>query len=241
MRARSLCLGFLYLIFCVPSAHAADLTKIERTIAKEPKYQGEPEYCLLVFGPEAGFRVWLVADGDVLYVDRNGNGDLTEPGECARAKIVKKGGRRGTYLDFGAGRIVGPGGMTEFDLNSVRYEKQGTWEIYISGGGRYDYAGLDGPGPLRFASRPEDAPTIHSMGPITLRRFDPSFCSLHPVKPGPLVRGQPNELAFSVGTPGLGAGTFLRHSEEVRNGMTASVQIRFPGGATTAASLTPDL
>src|SRR4029453_11953400 len=36
---------------------------------------------LLVFGPEAKTRVWLVVDGDDLYVDANANGDLTEAGE----------------------------------------------------------------------------------------------------------------------------------------------------------------
>ena len=54
-----------------------DLTKVDRTIAKEPAYKTKPRYCLLVFGPEPKIRVWLVLDGDVLYVDRNGNGDLT--------------------------------------------------------------------------------------------------------------------------------------------------------------------
>src|SRR6476620_3324956 len=65
------------------SLTAADLTKIDQTIRKEPSYQGKPRYCLLVFGPEAKTRVWLVVDGDVLYVDRNGNGDLTERNEKA--------------------------------------------------------------------------------------------------------------------------------------------------------------
>ena len=59
---------------------AADL-KIERTIAKEPAYQSSPRYCLLAFGYEADTPVWIVVDGDVLYVDRNANGDLTEKNE----------------------------------------------------------------------------------------------------------------------------------------------------------------
>src|SRR5215510_10605392 len=58
-----------------------DLTKVDRTIAKEPAYKTKPKYCLLVFGPKAKTRVWLVLDGDVLYVDRNGNGDLTDANE----------------------------------------------------------------------------------------------------------------------------------------------------------------
>jgi hypothetical protein len=44
-----------------------------------------------VFGPEGKDRVWLVLDGDTLYVDRNGNGDLTEYGEKITA--TKKPGR----------------------------------------------------------------------------------------------------------------------------------------------------
>src|SRR5215510_2344046 len=63
-----------------------DLTKVDRTIAKEPAYKTKPKYCLLVFGPKAKTRVWLVLDGDVLYVDRNGNGDLTDKGESVQAQ-----------------------------------------------------------------------------------------------------------------------------------------------------------
>ena len=51
-------------------AGAADLTKIDRTIAKEPAYKSKPKYCLLVFGPEAKTRAWLVVDGDLVFIDR---------------------------------------------------------------------------------------------------------------------------------------------------------------------------
>lgn len=89
-----------------PHLRAADLTKIERTIRKEPTYQSkQPRYCLLVFGPEAKFRVWLVLDGKTLYVDRNGNGDLTEDGE----KIAAKKG-----LD-----IFGEDGEYIFDVDAI--------------------------------------------------------------------------------------------------------------------------
>ncbi|MCK6458383.1 MAG: hypothetical protein L6Q95_00640 [Planctomycetes bacterium] len=50
------------------------MTKIDRGIAKEPKYLNQPRHALLAFGPGAEKRAWLVMDGeDVLYVDRNGN------------------------------------------------------------------------------------------------------------------------------------------------------------------------
>src|SRR5262249_51302052 len=83
MRVSPLLASFLTLVFPSPQPPAADLTKIDRTIAKEPAYKGNPKYCLLVFGAEAKTRVWLVLDGDVLHVDRNGNGDLSEaPKRC---------------------------------------------------------------------------------------------------------------------------------------------------------------
>ena len=57
------------------------LEKVERKIAKEPVYKKSPRYCLAVFGKDAKFAVWLVVDGDTVYVDLNGNGDLTDRGE----------------------------------------------------------------------------------------------------------------------------------------------------------------
>jgi hypothetical protein len=58
-------------------ALGADLSKIDRTIGKQPEYKGKPKYALLVFGLEARMRVGMVLDGQTLYVDRNGDGDLT--------------------------------------------------------------------------------------------------------------------------------------------------------------------
>ncbi len=79
-------LAFAAVLWASGGLGAADLHKIERTIAKEPAYKNKPKYCLLVFGPEATTRVWLVQDGDLLYVDRNANGDLTEKDEQVALK-----------------------------------------------------------------------------------------------------------------------------------------------------------
>src|SRR4051812_15300400 len=79
------------LLLAGPAGRAADLSKIDRTILKEPAYATrQPRYCLLVFGPEASARVWVVVDGDIVYVDRNGNGDLTEAGERVRFSSFRK-------------------------------------------------------------------------------------------------------------------------------------------------------
>src|SRR5262245_36156840 len=90
---------------------AADLSRIDRALTKEPVYRSKkPLYALAVFGPEARHRVWLVLDGDTLYVDRDGSGDLTRPGCRVEAKpgqaalvysigTIEEGGRE--HADFG--------------------------------------------------------------------------------------------------------------------------------------------
>src|SRR5262245_41860258 len=93
---------------------AVDLSKVDRTLVKEPAYQGKPQYCLLVFGPEARYRAWLVLDGETLYADLDGSGDLTKPGcKVAQTKDefdrpvfkvpeLKLGGERYTDLEVHA-------------------------------------------------------------------------------------------------------------------------------------------
>lgn len=91
---------------CLPAqVRGTDLSQIDRTIRKLPPLQSKtPEYCLLVFGPRAAKRVWLVHDCDVLYVDRNGNGDLTDPGERVAADPLNSKPADGVFY-FHAGDI----------------------------------------------------------------------------------------------------------------------------------------
>ena len=63
---------------------------IGRSARNQPTNQAAA-YALLAFGPEGKDRVWLAWDGDTLYCDRNGNGDLTDPGEKVAAKMPKPG------------------------------------------------------------------------------------------------------------------------------------------------------
>src|SRR5436309_386901 len=86
MKSSHLVLSVVVSLICSAAVPAADLTKIDRTIVKEPTYKSKPKYCLLVFGPQAKTRIWLVLDGNILYVDRNGNGDLTEKGEALQGE-----------------------------------------------------------------------------------------------------------------------------------------------------------
>src|SRR5256885_1623280 len=92
----------LLLVLLAAPLTAVDLTKIDRAIAKEPVYKSKsPRYCLLVFGPEAQTRIWLVLDGDALYVDRNGNGDLTEEAERVAPKDERRRGEGEFTFEIG--------------------------------------------------------------------------------------------------------------------------------------------
>lgn len=228
-------------------ALAADLTKVDRTLKKEPAYQSKsPKYGLLVFGPKAETRVWLVLDlGDpwdkdssknILYVDRDGDGDLTGPGERITCTLQKQELFASfspkpsvTYSpNFDVGDIVERDGKTRHTGLKVRADsyvqryRPVYLEVNVAGRGEQFAGGQV----LAFANRPQDAPVIHFGGPLTLRlsmesgvlhvpinyddKPDPTWYDRHPptYEERSLVRGESRMLVAQIGTPGLGRGTF---------------------------------
>jgi len=207
------------------AVQAADLNAVDRKIAKEPAYQTKtPRYCLLVFGPEAKTRVWLVQDGDTLYVDRNGNGDLTEEGKKVACKDKGEG-----FVSFPAGEVKADG-LTHTDLFVTlmkatedlvgnmgewkRIEKESSdgwiWTVRLKAERDANDKRLlpkkigylvngDGLGMLVFGDKPQTAPIIHLNGPWTL--------GLQDMKQQ-FVAGHKSQLQIGVGTQGIGQGTF---------------------------------
>jgi hypothetical protein len=180
------------------SAPGTDLAKIGRTIAKEPVYKTRPQYCLLVFGAEAAFRVWLVQDGENLYVDRNGNGDLTEPGE--RVAWTSK--------DCQAGLVTSPGGKRRYQLSLRKYANGLRLTVVTEGKQRFLVGDPDVEA-LVFADRPSEAPVVHIGGPLAI---DLSYY-------------QSLALRVRVGAPGSGKGAF---AALVLPDIVPVAQIEFP-------------
>jgi hypothetical protein len=181
-------LALLAFIVAAAPAGAVDLGKVERTIGREPVYQGKPAYCLLVFGAEAKTRMWLVVAGDTLYLDRRGSGDLTAairyPRSCWNEIYLgtltdSDGKSQRAFLDV---RSLSTGFRLEFEMGDLLQE---------AGSDRKDRVG--------FAERPGDAPIIHFAGPLTIAwyRGPPSFAP-----------GQDCEFNTMLGTPGIGKGAF---------------------------------
>src|SRR5262245_35396344 len=167
MILRSIAFAVGCLVVGSNGTYAADLTKIERDLRKTPAFKSkEPRYCLLVFGPAADYRVWLVLDGDTLLVDRNGNGDLTEAGGSTGPESTATDPR-----SFKPSKILGPGGKTEEELSFALFG----WFDYREGKigarinpsvgvwwkGRYFGSWGDETGPCVWGQKPAEAPILH--------------------------------------------------------------------------------
>lgn len=202
MRSSCLITVVLLLTPCVLAAQGVDLTKIERTIAKEPPYKGQPTYCLLVFGPEARFRVWLVLDDEALYVDRNGTGDLTD--KAKRLPFAWKSDPKVRRLQIGD--VATPDWKIEYTrLFLARSGAAANPMWAITAKGKHLQSTMrNAESTLEFGQRAEQAPVVHFDGPLTLELAIP--CG---DRTSELVRdGKPHELVASLGTLGLGKGSF---------------------------------
>lgn len=234
-------------VLATAPAVAADLSKIDRTIAKEPSYQTKQmAYCLLVFGPEAKARVWLVQDGETLYVDRNGNGDLTEADERVSLKEkaeqyrwfeagdIKDGPLTHTGLSVTQSRVTEEqvANPKEFARVKARSAEAWTWSVTSTAERPADdtrplprkisyVANGDGLGFLLFGKTPQDAPVVHLNGPWSLGLQDWKQR---------LIAGRKSQLQIGVGTPGIGPGTFsfVRYSGTIPPDAYPAADITFP-------------
>ncbi len=222
-------------VVSLESATAIDLTKVDRSLKKEPAYQSKsPGYCLLVIGSEAKTRVWLVLDGDVLYIDRNGNGDLTDKGE----RVEKE---KGKLTQFRAGDVLDADGKTKhigFMVMQLAHKGETLTRVAgMVGGKRMFMAQDDSLGTLQFAARPQDAPVIHFDGALTMG------LNVNPQtgKADGLVRSaEGEEIYVRVGTPGLGKGTFatIFHQDGgIPDAVHPVAEIEFPNEKSTGPPL----
>jgi hypothetical protein len=236
---------FLAMVICLAHAgqtQGVDLAKIDRSLRKEPTYESkQPRYCLLVFGPEAKTRVWVVLDGDVLYVDCNGNGDLTDPGERIAAQEVYRNIEERPDVEVmrtfelscwkaGEKPILTCGPEVQYfrveqlipredwqDQSWVKYYQEKPISFAVTtktGGGQH--------AELRFAASPQEAPILHFDGPQRFALSD-KF-GTHRFRPG-----EPCLLEVELRTQGLGA-TVRTQIYEAPDNIHPVAEIEFPPG-----------
>jgi hypothetical protein len=225
----------LFLMACLAvQGYAVDLAKIDRTIKAVPTFKTKsPKYCLVVFGPDAKHPVWLILDGDVLHVDRNGNRDLSEAGETTTLES-----RNSDPANFKPVTIAPSGAQEEqlevalfgwFDYRDGKESERFMPALSVSWKGRAFGAWGDETGPPVWGARPQDAPILHVAGPLQMgfesrveyvlrRKGEDEF-----------------ELAVGVGTKGLGKGTFT-HLGYANDGIPKNV---FPSAVLEFPNKTP--
>ncbi|QJW98943.1 RNA polymerase sigma factor [Frigoriglobus tundricola] len=180
---------------------AEKLVKIDRAITKLPTLESEkPGYCLLAFGPEAEHRVWVILDGSKLYVDRNGDGDLTDDGAITADPALSVPSK--SYV------------FSVTDIGPAKQEKKFALLVSTLTVGPSQPAAIlivtrdghptqkVGPEDLRFTDKPEDARVLHFSSPVITIR--PSI-----ILPTTLDAEKASEFRVQVGTPGVGAGSFV--------------------------------
>lgn len=185
-------------------APGVELTMIDRKIDREPRYQGRPAYCLLVLGAEAETRVWLVLDGDKLYVDRNGNGDLTEAGEQLSVKTPNQDPAAFEETELSADGVNRKLDVYVYGWFDYRQGKRDRLEpsVTVTHEGKSYGAWGDGDSGVVWADKLQDAPILHVGGKLQMG-FESRTRWAFRKKTKDTI-----ELAVGVGTPGVGKGTF---------------------------------
>jgi len=170
-------LGLILLVILV--AAAADkstatktnsvLAAVERKIVKEPNYTSTPRYALMVLGTTAEAKIWMVEDGDVLYVDKNGNGDLTDDGPpIPQSKIRTFQSDKGMCRDceYVLDQFQPQDGLRQADfcLRRWNYGDKEDYGLSLTLDGKIPmYAGWFG---TFWADSPEKVPLVHFGGPL---------------------------------------------------------------------------
>ncbi|HLQ38827.1 MAG TPA: hypothetical protein VK348_13545 [Planctomycetota bacterium] len=166
-----------------PGFIAVDYQKIERKLVKQPSYVAAPRYALFVLDLAGKYRVWAVADKtsadadyyDVLYLDLNADGDLTQADERFVGKFDAKLVDAGMGTTIRVGTITVPGQQlehTKFLLStSPKKGRTGFWFRMLWAGkqemsGGYAPVGED---TTEWGETPAKAPILRPcpFGPLT--------------------------------------------------------------------------
>jgi hypothetical protein len=199
-----------------------DYAKVERKIGKEPEYVSDPLYAMFILDPGGKFRVWAVLDRskedlphhDVLYFDRNGNGDLTETGERFVAKVDESLAPAGISVLITVGDIEVPGTAIVhkgFRVSTVpKKGRKGIWFSMVWDGkeeisGGYGASGMD---TTIWSSSPGSAPVLRPAveGPLGF--------AIWGYEEVVLGIGESTHISLLVGSRGSGPDTLCALNED---------------------------
>lgn len=205
--------GLTAALFATPLTAGDPNKTVSREIGKQPSYRCKrPLYGLFVIGNKT--RVWAVLDKsrvggkryDVLYFDRNADGDLTAKDE----RILAGKAEKGAPLEFGIGEFTDPvSKKTHTEVTLANFDKpfQMIALALKLEGKTANLCGL-GSGPPKewqhqFSTDPRKAPVffVGTSGPLTFRRAPPD-----PGETDALTIGKEHEFNVLVVRRGIGRG-----------------------------------
>jgi hypothetical protein len=177
------------------AGYAGDAAKPRREIVKQPVYTSKtPLYALLVFGKKADRTMWVVIDGDMLYADRNGNGDLTDPEDAIPNPSA---GHRSTF------RIDNPTTTKVAKTSDYVHIYRSSLGIRIrrrGGPWTYQFVGYGKSPRIELGKTSATAPVLRFDGPLSLGRYGDVVTV--PRKPNESVRT--SWLRVTIATPIVG-------------------------------------
>lgn len=221
---------------------------------KEPAYQHTPLYALVAFGLNREQAVWMVLDGRTLYIDRNGNGDLTEADEklsmMSPDQATARVGNPGFYSHFDVTRTsLQLKGHEQETLELLQWmrddkfvpktesERQQKAEFEQRGNERFLFTrkknDIESSYGLVFVRDKNDVQVLYLDGPLTfaLKMREQTLLQRGPAG---------SDLAFHIGTPGRSP-SWSSHPtfsplmvKEVPEPVHLLVEVEFPGMTTVA-------
>lgn len=257
-RRVALCCLFMSFL-ALNAAIAEDLAALKKSTLKEPSYRNKPEYALLVLGAKCEKQLWMVRDGDVLYFDRNGSGDLTAPE--ARVPMDAKASAPNEFdFVFDIGKLPGiPGepvnvqlvtrrlsSLPELnssmkqavsrDANAVTYAlhlqaQHPSWKgLGVDGRLIHMVGPIDHRGAFLFGKTAKDAPVIHIGGPLQILPYGDQ---------PRIAAGSSREITLAVGTPGVGVGStaFIGYEKTIPPAALPSLEVKYANGMTGSQPL----
>jgi len=186
---------------------AFDFGKIERKIKSEPKYEAGPRYAMLAVGADAKIRMWMAMDvtvgDDVVYIDRDLDGNLGEEGE----RFVTKKDPWGNVIAT-IGKIEFPDEKTTLEdfVVTTRFSNHKNHQppvvhVRFRLNGKVTVSGGQGPsGSSEWGTSTEKAPILYAnpFGPLSFLHTGSKEMTI----------GAESNVTLNVGTWGEGPSTF---------------------------------
>jgi hypothetical protein len=221
-----------------------DYSKVERRLQKEPAYKAQPLYAMFVFDLAGAYRVTAVVDKsapdapfyDVLYLDLDADGDLTEPGERFAGVHDKGRADAGLEMSFRIAQIPVPGTLLvhkKFLMSTApKKDRSGFWFRMLWDGqkemsGGYGKLGLN---TTAWSESLAKAPIFRPcpLGPLHFATWGDDAIEL--------TRGAATHVNVIAGNPGSGPDTLCVVDENFldleRDELTVTVICRDKKGET---------